>query len=246
MGDPFVVAVVALSLSLGVSALKLLTWFVNGDPKAMAQALRWIAAGVIVLGVVFLVVLLFKEQWTASIALAAGLLLVLGVYGPRFVWGRLKTLAPDVSQPTPDSAGTVLRDDSPPDPELVRRSIAVLEGYLQRSLSPHRSPRTDLRAAKRHNGRSNGNGLDADVRTVAMSEEEALEVLGLEAGAGDREINEAHRRMIQQVHPDRGGSNYLTIKVNQAKDTLLQITKMRSRAARSATPRKSNRSRPPA
>ena len=59
MGDPFVVAVVALSLSLGVSALKLLTWFVNGDPKAMAQALRWIAAGVIVLGVVFLVVLLF-------------------------------------------------------------------------------------------------------------------------------------------------------------------------------------------
>ena len=55
----------------------------------------------------------------------------------------------------------------------------------------------------------------------AMSRAEALKVLGLEAGASEGDIRAAHRRLIQQNHPDKGGTNYLAAKINEAKDILL-------------------------
>ena len=55
----------------------------------------------------------------------------------------------------------------------------------------------------------------------AMTTEEALKVLGLEAGATEQEITDAHKKLMQKIHPDRGGSGYLASQINQAKDTLL-------------------------
>jgi len=54
-----------------------------------------------------------------------------------------------------------------------------------------------------------------------MSVEEAQEVLGLKPGHTKEDVIQAHRRMMQKVHPDRGGSDYLAAQINQAKDTLL-------------------------
>ena len=54
-----------------------------------------------------------------------------------------------------------------------------------------------------------------------METEQAMEVLGLKPGYSPDDVKQAHRRMMQKVHPDRGGSDYLAAQINQAKDVLL-------------------------
>lgn len=54
-----------------------------------------------------------------------------------------------------------------------------------------------------------------------MNRKEALAILGLEEDAGREDIVAAHRKLIQKLHPDRGGNDYLAAKINQAKDFLL-------------------------
>ena len=56
-----------------------------------------------------------------------------------------------------------------------------------------------------------------------MSYDEALEILGLEKGKVTRvSVVNAYNHLIKVVHPDKGGSNYLTQKINAAKQVLLQ------------------------
>ena len=58
--------------------------------------------------------------------------------------------------------------------------------------------------------------------TSTMDRSEAYKILGLEEGADDRLVKDAHRRLIAGLHPDHGGSDYLAAKINQAKDILLK------------------------
>jgi hypothetical protein len=79
--------------------------------------------------------------------------------------------------------------------------------------------RPDFGAGGREQDRGQGRG--GPPRT-SMSRAEALKVLGLQEGATEDEIRAAHRRLIVQTHPDKGGTSYLAAKINEAKDVLLR------------------------
>ena len=55
-----------------------------------------------------------------------------------------------------------------------------------------------------------------------LSIREACDILGVKTDANKKMILEAYRVLMRQLHPDKGGSNYLAAKVNAAKQLLLK------------------------
>ncbi len=88
-------------------------------------------------------------------------------------------------------------------------SLRVLEAYLDRRLG------TDWRNTRQ--------SAPPPPRSPSgdMTREEALAVLGLAEGASEQEIKAAHRRLIQRMHPDVGGSADLAARINRAREVLL-------------------------
>jgi hypothetical protein len=86
-------------------------------------------------------------------------------------------------------------------------SLQLLDSYLQQRF-PGETP---FGAQQQATGDSGAN----------IGRKEALAVLGLAEGASEEDIIAAHRKLMQKLHPDRGGNDYLAAKINQAKDLLL-------------------------
>ncbi|WP_347329696.1 molecular chaperone DnaJ [Marinimicrobium locisalis] len=58
-----------------------------------------------------------------------------------------------------------------------------------------------------------------------MSVREAMDTLGLkgdEQALTRDEVVSAHRKLMQKLHPDRGGNDFLAAKVNEAKELLIK------------------------
>jgi DnaJ-domain-containing protein 1 len=110
------------------------------------------------------------------------------------------------------------------------QAARLVEAYLDR-VHP------DWRAAMAGGGARGGGARDGGARGGgaggggaggggagggAMSVEEACAILGIASGASPQEIKEAHHRLMQKLHPDHGGSDYLAMQINRARDVLLR------------------------
>ena len=54
-----------------------------------------------------------------------------------------------------------------------------------------------------------------------MSLSEAADVLGLPIDTDRETVIAAHRTLMSRLHPDKGGSDYLAMKVNAARQVML-------------------------
>ena len=64
-------------------------------------------------------------------------------------------------------------------------------------------------------------GASATSASGPMSKDEARAILGVKADATEDDVRAAHRRLMKEFHPDKGGSDYLAAKINAAKDVLI-------------------------
>lgn len=90
--------------------------------------------------------------------------------------------------------------------ETDREAYVLLQAYT-------------LRGSSNSSDRSAGNEQPSSY--ADLSKEEAFKILGLESDASKEDIIKAHKRLMQRLHPDRGGSDYLAAKINAAKDMLV-------------------------
>ena len=232
-------AVLLALVVLAVMALGL-AWLLRAKPSALARVLRIVlvvlggigVGAMLIFGLRFLPGLLPELLGLAGIVITA-LIARAARHRPSGGFSspghgqrtevRTAFLQSWIDHGSGDVGGTILTGrfagrtlDALSDAELIELrgecaadadSLRVLEAYLDRRLGsdwrnaqqqqPPRGPRSD------------------------MTYDEALAVLGLSEGATADEIRAAHRRLIQRMHPDVGGTADLAARINRAKDVLL-------------------------
>ena len=219
--------------------------FVNADPARLAKIVKW--AG-IVLAVLAVLALLVSGRLAMFLAPLALLLpgwrrlrsMASGFRGPstagtstvetRFIRMTLDhdTGAMDgtvlqgrfagmrLQELRPNELLALLRECRAEDEDAAR----LLEAYLDRVRSNWHDEMAgdEARDGQRGGGQARGaappSGPDVTI-------EEAYAILGLAPGADAEAIREAHHRLMKQLHPDHGGTDYLASKINRARDVLL-------------------------
>jgi hypothetical protein len=216
--------------------LLLLYLFVNADPAKLARGLKWTAIG---LAVVLFLFLLLSERFAflwAPLILAFPYLRRLRSWFGGFHSASRGGPTSNVSTPylrmsldhdTGAMTGTVLaggfsglRLEEMGQADLLsllrecravdEEGARLLEAYLDRL---HPDWRDDF---------AGGQGAPPRTGSSDMTVEEAYEVLGLEPGASEAQVRAAHHRLMMQLHPDHGGTDYLATKINRARDVLLK------------------------
>lgn len=234
-------------LGVGVFAGLLLAgrWFLNAEPKQILKVLKWTVFGILVLIIGFLavtgrlswalmslpVLLPWFMRARALTRAAKNFSRMRHSYSgggsgqtsdvdTRFLRMRLDHDTGQMSGEVTDGpyAGRRLDDLSISDlitllsqfAEQDEESAQILTVYMDR-VYPDWRDEAGQQAGADNMGAGSAN----------MTPEQAYLILGLKPGASDDDVREAHKRLIANLHPDKGGSSYLAAQINQAKDVLL-------------------------
>ena len=227
---------------LGVAVLVLGLWAVNAfskaDPKQAARFLRYIGGGAALLFAAFL---LFRGE--IGIAIPVGVF-GLGLLGWVSLWpaafgartqkstgraSRVRTafLEMELDHDSGAMHGRVLagRHEGAALDTLDRATLLNLFGEIDSDSGELLATYLDRREPgwREHaQGDAAAGGGTSSPRGGKMTEEEAYQILGIQAGASAQEIRRAHRSLMKKLHPDQGGTTYLAARVNDAKDVLLR------------------------
>lgn len=232
---------IILLLLLPVAVWLILRWLIRAEPRQILRVLRWLG---LLLGAVMLGFAARMGQLGLVVAAAAFLIPLISR------WSVLRNILKTGRGPTPGRGSEVrtrfvlmrLDHDTGEMDGTVRegpyagrelsslsfenvletyraacaadpQSAQVLQAYLERMHREAWQAQTSAGGASQGAGPSPGGG--------PMSPAEARAILGIDADAGPDAIKQAHRRLMKQVHPDHGGSDYLAARINEAKEVLL-------------------------
>lgn len=230
-----------------VLVLILLHGFTQASPKNLVKGLRYLGAGALVLAGAFFLVRGIVPAAVLLGSMAYGVFTGGRVWpggwphwripnpggGSRMSTGQTTSVATDwvemeLDHDTGDMRGRVLKGafsgsllQQLSDGDVLRfyaeagaadsETARLMEAYLDRRLGTGWRAKAGERASAQPGSRG-GSGMTRD---------EAYRVLGLLPGATEEQIREAYKRLMMNLHPDRGGSDYLAAKINEAKDVLL-------------------------
>lgn len=237
-----------MGLLYGVAVLILVWWlaklFAGTNPKALARVMKTIG-GVASLGVAGLLIVRGRMDMAIFLGGVGAWLLGWSATGPggiRFPWA-------DRSGPTAGATSkvgsTLLEMELDHDSGAMTGSVRAgtyagraLDGLTMSELSalmreclardPDGARLLEAYLDRRSPGWREDAQRDRDAGqrgapgAGAMTQQEAYEILGLQPGASEEAVREAHRALMKRIHPDAGGTSGLAARVNQAKDVLVK------------------------
>ncbi len=227
------VSYLLLGLGLLFAVLFLARWFANANPKSLVLAVKYIGGAALALALLYVVLSgrFFLIFWLAML-LPFALRMFRRFGNARPSPGQSSDvetayLKMVLDHDSGEMTGTVLKGDFAGRDlgdlsldELLdlfdecldadEKSAQVLEAYLDRGRHANWRDAMDARQGR-------------GVGKTAMTMDEARDILGVGLDADSDEIRAAHRELMKQNHPDRGGSTYLAAKINLAKDLLLGV-----------------------
>ncbi|MGO4405039.1 DnaJ domain-containing protein [Bosea sp. RAF48] len=237
-----------MGLLYGVAVLILVWWlaklFAGTNPKALARVMKTVG-GVASLGVAGLLIVRGRMDMAIFLGGVGAWLLGWSATGPggiRFPWA-------DRSGPTAGTTSkvgsTLLEMELDHDSGAMTGSVRAgtyagraLDGLTMSELSalmreclardPDGARLLEAYLDRRSPGWREDAQRDRDAGqrgapgAGAMTQQEAYEILGLQPGASEEAVREAHRALMKRIHPDAGGTSGLAARVNQAKDVLVK------------------------
>ena len=224
---------------LAIFVLSVWYWWrkLKGLPTSERRAFAFRSALWVVLAIALGLAATGKMHW-----IGAGLAALLPLFSFLFKWGRralpimrilgrfktvpsqftTKSLTVTINFSTQHMDGKVLTG-SFSEKLLSELTTEELDSLALELKANDRESAALLYAYRFRRGGSNSRKQDnfSNQDLAGISVEEAREILGVTEGDSSENIIKAHKRLMQRLHPDRGGSGYLAAKINAAKDRLV-------------------------